>query len=57
MPPVVGLVAIMASGHRTGLLSRIGWKNDWLKAQRKRYQSKINAILRREMLTSGKSAK
>jgi uncharacterized protein (DUF4415 family) len=30
---------------------------DWLKAQGKGYQSRINAILRREMLTSVKSAK
>ena len=30
---------------------------DWLKAQGKGYQSRINAILRREMLTSAKSAK
>jgi uncharacterized protein (DUF4415 family) len=30
---------------------------DWLKAQGKGYQSRINAILRREMLISGKSAK
>jgi uncharacterized protein (DUF4415 family) len=30
---------------------------DWLKQQGKGYQSRINAILRREMLTSGKSAK
>jgi len=30
---------------------------DWLKAQGKGYQSRINAILRREMLTSTKSAK
>lgn len=30
---------------------------DWLKSQGKGYQSRINAILRREMLTSGKSAK
>ena len=30
---------------------------DWLKAQGKGYQSRINAILRREMLTAVKSAK
>jgi uncharacterized protein (DUF4415 family) len=30
---------------------------DWLKSQGKGYQSRINAILRREMLTSAKSAK
>ena len=30
---------------------------DWLKAQGKGYQSRINAILRREMLTSVKSTK
>ena len=30
---------------------------DWLKAQGKGYQSRINAILRREMLTSVKSAR
>jgi uncharacterized protein (DUF4415 family) len=30
---------------------------DWLKAQGKGYQSRINAILRREMLTAAKSAK
>ena len=30
---------------------------DWLKAQGKGYQSRINAILRREMLTSVKSGK
>jgi uncharacterized protein (DUF4415 family) len=30
---------------------------DWLKAQGKGYQSRINAILRREMLTSAKLAK
>jgi uncharacterized protein (DUF4415 family) len=30
---------------------------DWLKAQGKGYQSRINRILRREMLTSVKSAK
>jgi uncharacterized protein (DUF4415 family) len=30
---------------------------DWLKAQGKRYQSRINAILRREMLTSVKSGR
>jgi uncharacterized protein (DUF4415 family) len=30
---------------------------DWLKAQGKGYQSRINAILRREMLISAKSAK
>jgi uncharacterized protein (DUF4415 family) len=30
---------------------------DWLKAQGKGYQSRINAILRREMLTSEKAAK
>src|ERR1019366_5929172 len=30
---------------------------DWLKAQGKGYQSRINAILRREMLTSIRSAK
>jgi uncharacterized protein (DUF4415 family) len=30
---------------------------DWLKAQGKGYQSRINAILRRAMLTSVKSAK
>ena len=30
---------------------------DWLKAQGKGYQSRINRILRREMLTSAKSAK
>jgi uncharacterized protein (DUF4415 family) len=30
---------------------------DWLKSQGRGYQSRINAILRREMLTSGKSAK
>jgi uncharacterized protein (DUF4415 family) len=30
---------------------------DWLKAQGKGYQSRLNAILRREMLTSEKSAK
>ena len=30
---------------------------DWLKAQGKGYQSRINAILRREMLTSLRSAK
>ncbi|HEY4904635.1 MAG TPA: BrnA antitoxin family protein [Candidatus Sulfotelmatobacter sp.] len=30
---------------------------DWLKQQGKGYQSRINAILRREMLTSAKSAK
>jgi uncharacterized protein (DUF4415 family) len=30
---------------------------DWLKSQGKGYQSRINAILRREMLTTAKSAK
>jgi uncharacterized protein (DUF4415 family) len=30
---------------------------DWLKAQGKGYQSRINAILRREMLTAAKSSK
>ncbi len=30
---------------------------DWLKAQGKGYQSRINAILRREMLTSAKSSR
>jgi uncharacterized protein (DUF4415 family) len=30
---------------------------DWLKAQGKGYQSRINAILRREMLTAAKTAK
>ena len=30
---------------------------DWLKSQGKDYQSRINAILRREMLTSSKSAR
>jgi uncharacterized protein (DUF4415 family) len=30
---------------------------DWLKAQGKGYQSRINAILRREMLTSEKASK
>lgn len=30
---------------------------DWLKSQGKGYQSRINAILRREMLTSVKSAR
>jgi uncharacterized protein (DUF4415 family) len=30
---------------------------DWLKAQGKGYQSRINAILRREMLTSVKSGR
>ena len=30
---------------------------EWLKAQGKGYQSRINAILRREMLTAVKSAK
>jgi len=30
---------------------------DWLKAQGKGYQSRINAILRREMLTAAKGAK
>ena len=30
---------------------------DWLKAQGKGYQSRINAILRREMLTALKSAR
>jgi uncharacterized protein (DUF4415 family) len=30
---------------------------EWLKAQGKGYQSRINAILRREMLTSVKSAR
>ena len=30
---------------------------DWLKAQGKGYQSRINAILRREMLTAVKSAR
>jgi uncharacterized protein (DUF4415 family) len=30
---------------------------DWLKRQGKGYQSRINAILRREMLASAKSAK
>jgi len=30
---------------------------DWLKAQGKGYQSRLNAILRREMLTAAKSAK
>jgi uncharacterized protein (DUF4415 family) len=30
---------------------------DWLKGQGKGYQSRINAILRREMLTAAKSAK
>jgi uncharacterized protein (DUF4415 family) len=30
---------------------------DWLKAQGKGYQSRINAILRREMLISAKSAR
>ena len=30
---------------------------DWLKRQGKGYQSRINAILRREMLTAAKSAK
>lgn len=30
---------------------------DWLKAQGKGYQSRINAILRREMLTAAKSMK
>jgi uncharacterized protein (DUF4415 family) len=30
---------------------------DWLKSQGRGYQSRINAILRREMLTSAKSAK
>jgi uncharacterized protein (DUF4415 family) len=30
---------------------------DWLKSQGKGYQSRINAILRREMLTSSKSAR
>jgi uncharacterized protein (DUF4415 family) len=30
---------------------------DWLKAQGKGYQSRINAILRREMLTSAKATK
>jgi uncharacterized protein (DUF4415 family) len=30
---------------------------DWLKAQGKGYQSRINAILRREMLTSARSSK
>jgi uncharacterized protein (DUF4415 family) len=30
---------------------------DWLKSQGKGYQSRINAILRREMLTSGKVGK
>src|ERR1700683_4309409 len=30
---------------------------DWLKSQGKGYQSRINAILRREMLTSAKSTR
>lgn len=30
---------------------------DWLKSQGKGYQSRINTILRREMLTAAKSAK
>jgi uncharacterized protein (DUF4415 family) len=30
---------------------------DWLKAQGKGYQSRINAILRREMLTAVKSGR
>lgn len=30
---------------------------DWLKSQGKGYQSRINAILRREMLTSVKSGR
>jgi hypothetical protein len=52
--PAVGIFI----AHESSRLPRVDADVlNWLKAQGKGYQSRINAILRREMLTSVKSAK